>query len=221
MISIPPYISTSWDEVVSIGKEGDNLIFELHNGKTVSIPGLDEKTVEEIFDAHASYFEQANEPSESTDQVFTLPLGMSKETIQSLGQSLQHNPALSHLPPLPPEITEKVTALTGMISKEEIELMEEPVMHCNCMYCQITRLLREKILGQELELPDHPDLDADEVSEDELRFDEWKVEPLENKMFKVSRKLKPDEHYTVYLGSPVGCTCGEENCAHVIAVLRS
>ena len=33
--------------------------------------------------------------------------------------------------------------------------------------------------------------------------------------------LDPNEHYNVFLGTPLGCTCGEKDCEHIRAVLST
>jgi hypothetical protein len=33
--------------------------------------------------------------------------------------------------------------------------------------------------------------------------------------------LDHKEHYNVFLGDPIGCSCGNNNCEHIQAVLKS
>ena len=42
-----------------------------------------------------------------------------------------------------------------------------------------------------------------------------------DKLFTVVNKLDPQENYHVYLGHPVGCTCGKQGCEHILVVLKS
>ena len=59
MLSIPPYISTSWENISSL--QADPLTGILHifltNKQTVSIPGLPGPLLEGIFRAHAEFLE--------------------------------------------------------------------------------------------------------------------------------------------------------------------
>ena len=42
----------------------------------------------------------------------------------------------------------------------------------------------------------------------------------DEKMFTVTNRLDKNEKFNVYLGKPIGCTCGKEGCEHILAVLR-
>jgi len=63
----------------------------------------------------------------------------------------------------------------------------------------------------------------EEVKDEELTFkDEWEVKETGDKLlFSVHNPLDPKECYSVFLGDPIGCTCGKKNCDHIKAVLRS
>ncbi len=63
-------------------------------------------------------------------------------------------------------------------------------------------------------------LDED-VSEEELKFKMWDIEEIDETLFKVTNPLDANEHYNVYLGNPIGCTCGKKNCEHIKAVLNT
>ena len=243
IISIPPYISTSWDNISSLHMEDAALVFTLLDGKRISIQNLSSEVIEQVFSAHASFLEshlkkspnilknaKAQAPQTSLEQLFTAPLSMASfENIGQMGQMLQHNPNHSDLPPIPEEVAGKIAALAKIIPEDELLLMPPPEANCNCMYCQINRILRRGIGNisvkeeNQTKLPDHPQLSNEEekITEDELRFEQWKVEEIRENMYSVTNKLDPKEQYTVYLGTPVGCTCGKPNCEHIIAVLRS
>ncbi len=68
MLSIPPYISTSWENVLSLQLEEltGNLIISLQNGGKVSIPHLSGETIEEAFNAHAEFIEHSTKKVESS-----------------------------------------------------------------------------------------------------------------------------------------------------------
>ena len=44
---------------------------------------------------------------------------------------------------------------------------------------------------------------------------------MNDKLFTVINKLDQQEKYNVFLGEPVGCTCGKQGCEHMLAVLKS
>jgi len=225
LISIPPYISTSWEQVIAIHMQGQELIFSLKDGETISVPSLSQEAIDQIFSAHTAFLEShppQNKPAKPTfEQIFAFPLRMSLGALETMGQALQHNPAYSGLPPIPEEVVAKIASLAKMMGEEELEALPEPEMNCNCMYCQVVRALRKEIQKTE-ELADHPNLREEEkVADEELHFEQWSVTLIQDKMYKVTNKLDPKEQFTVHLGDPLGCTCGKPNCDHIIAVLRS
>ena len=59
------------------------------------------------------------------------------------------------------------------------------------------------------------------VSDAELHFREWDIKQLEKQLYNVTNPLDTTEHYQVFLGTPLGCTCGKTNCEHIRAVLNS
>ena len=69
--------------------------------------------------------------------------------------------------------------------------------------------------GKEIPKPDEPVPDA------ELSFQEWDIVQTGKDLFHVSSRLDPNEQYNVFLGNPVGCTCGKAGCEHILAVLKS
>jgi hypothetical protein len=225
LLSIPPYISTSWEEVSSLHMQGTDLIISLKDSSSVLIPHLESSDIEKIFAAHTAFLEkqaQLEQPREkaSIEQIFTLPLG-GMESLAKMGEMLQHNPSYSGLPPLPEDAHQKIAALAKMIPEEDILTMPPPEMNCMCMYCQIVRVLRKQI-GIDVSIPDHPTLETEEkISEEDLHFEQWQVAFLKDKMYRVTNKLDPTEQYTVFLGEPIGCTCGKPNCEHIVAALRS
>ena len=233
ILSVPPYISTQWDNVLHIYvKEGD-LIVSLKDGTSVTISGLQADEIEQIFSAHVQFLEHyvtAKQPSREPwsknfliEQLFSsgLPLKIAVGAQELLTAALQHNPAYADLPPMPEEVTSKIATLAKMISPEEVLALPTAEPNCNCIYCQINRILRKAILPEEQ--PDHPLFDEaqEKVKEEDLSFEQWEVKLLSDKMYEVINKLDPHEHYTVYLGDPIGCTCGKPKCEHIVAVLRS
>jgi hypothetical protein len=227
MLSIPPYISTSWEEVSSLHMQGADLIISLKDATSVLVPHLEPTDVEKIFAAHTAFLEKQTKSGRqqekaSIEQIFTLPLSGGLESLTKMGEMLQHNPSYSGLPPLPEDAWKKIAALAKMIPEEDILTMPPPESNCMCMYCQIVRVLRKHVGLDDSTIPDHPALEEEEkISEEDLHFEQWKVEFLKDKMYRVTNKLDPSEQYTVFLGEPIGCTCGRPNCEHIVAALRS
>ena len=61
----------------------------------------------------------------------------------------------------------------------------------------------------------------EDVRDDELQFEQWSISSAGDKLYNVVNRLDEQEKYRVYLGHPVGCTCGREGCEHILAVLKS
>ncbi len=233
IVSIPPYISTTWDKVSTLHKKHDSLVFTLLNGTNIEIDSLSDDAVNQIFAAHAAFLEHAPtvtsqaKPLAHTptmalsqfDQIFAAPLKIVFGTLESVAQALQHNPAYSDLPPIPEEIAAKLASLAKILNPDDVRAMPEPVADCNCMHCQMMRLIKGSTPQAH---PDHPHFEKseDEISDEELQFEEWQVHSIGEKMYLVTNKLDPNEQYTVFLGEPIGCTCGKANCEHIVAVLR-
>ena len=148
------------------------------------------------------------------EQTFNAPFRMLFGTLESLTQALQHNPTYANLAPLPQEIVSKIEMLAKQMPPEELGNFLHPIDGCNCMYCQISRILKGSPHAEQ-----KPALE-EEVGEEELRFEEWSVESVGDKLYSVTNKLDPSEQYRVFLGDPIGCTCGKQNCEHIVAVLR-
>lgn len=231
IISIPPYISTSWDKVMSLHMEGAHLIVTLKNDSVVTLPDLPAEIIEQIFSCHIAFLENQviessvkegpKKASQGVERVLGSPLRLAFGSIEAIGQALQHNPAYHDLPPIPAEVIEKITLLARAVPQEDIIALPQAEENCNCIYCQMSRTLKHAIESQQ-DAPDHPLFDAfeEEVGEEELRFEDWEVKNIGEDLYSVTNKLEPEERYTVFLGSPIGCTCGQDNCEHIIAVLR-
>ena len=237
ILSIPPYLSTSWKNINTLhmkeieGKQA--LVIVLHNGTLIEIPGLEDKLIEQIFDAHSQYVDQEtkepqaeslktfepNIPGKENDVSFSfgLPFQMSgAEGAENISSFLQHNPEQGSAPEMPPEVIQKITSITkalGMDMEEMSIPKAEP--HCNCPYCQIARAIQ----GEAKETPKEPI--EEQVSEEDLRFRDWDIKQEGDKLYIVTNPLDTTEHYQVFLGNPVGCTCGQKNCEHVKTVLNS
>ena len=220
VLSIPPYISTAWDNVASLHVESEDglsiLVVDLLSGQQLKIPGLSHQSLQLVFSAHEKYLEEKEEEEQAPAEIevpFNFPMG---EGMESLSSAMRHNPEQSDAPDLPPEMLEKISKVADAIGIDDNNLPEaEP--HCNCVYCQIARAMHGALNPQHdrsLEI-------EEDVSDDDLKFKEWDIVQLEEKLHKVTNPLDTNESYQVFLGSPVGCTCGHNDCEHIKAVLNS
>ena len=235
ILSIPPHISSRWEFIQSLRVQEGKLIITLKDGSSCPIPSLTQEEISTIFSAFASNAHSLEEDEKKKEDLLKKDLSqlvdgikrgfsdfmnlISKQGGSPLGfaKALEHDPSNAHLAPLPPEAKKRVEMLLQIVPEDEILSMHEPVPHCNCMYCQVQRLLREALFKKKHLIED----EGEPVEESELKFTEWDVESLGDNLYIVRSKLNPQEEYRVFLGEPLGCTCGKANCEHIIAVLRS
>lgn len=251
MLSVPPYISTSWKYVEGLYMKGATLVVTLASGESVNIPGIGTEFVDMIFTAHADYLEkevnQRNVMSSNNDlsslqgmMPFGLlgpgfPMTASDNAFQfgissmdGLGNPMQHNPAHANAPDLPLEILQKIGAIVKIVAPEEIVTGTIAEQDCNCPYCQITRAISvdgddESQLFSELsswtDILENPELTHAHDLSSEISSP-WKIQETGPNQFLVVDTSNQSE-FRVFLGNPVGCTCGEEGCKHIVAVLKS
>ena len=237
ILSLPPYISTSWKnvEALHLKKVEDEqiLVVVLRDGTAVDVPGLQHDEMMQIFKAHAQYTTE----QESVDQKptrtgvklgpngdsavsFSLPFEGRNlvDGIENMGAFMQHNVKQSHAPDLPAHIIDRIVGITKAcgvdVSKMEIP---PPEPHCNCPYCQIARAIK----GGSREKDKEASIEDQAVSEEDLRFRDWDIRQKGDKLYEVSNPLDTEESYQVFLGHPVGCTCGQKHCEHIRSVLSS
>ncbi|WP_279447061.1 hypothetical protein [Chlamydia psittaci] len=235
LICIPPYISARWNQIAFIeSQEGEvqgrsTLKLHLIDGKTISIPNLDQAIIDIAFQEHLLHLESSqmmrDESGREDDK-----LGMLINTLQQLSKDtdvqifahkslisplfsgtspmemvLQHTPEHKDHPDAPADILEKmVTVIRSLVGNNQ-NLFPKAEPHCNCMHCQIARVISEE--------------EEATVSEQDLSFRTWDISPAGNKLYLVTNPLNPNEQFSVYLGTPIGCTCGQVNCEHIKAVL--
>lgn len=239
ILSIPPYISTSWKNIASLyvtEREGKNiLMIVLFQGSCIEIPDLEQPIIEAIFAAHAKFSEQepsASKPrapqrgplpqnslSTNTDAPFNMApqFRIDIRGIEGLGSILQHNPEHAASPNLPQDILMKITSLSKVMGIDDPSVFPKGEPHCNCMHCQIAKALHG-------EMPETLALESqleEVVTEEDLKFRLWDIKQTAEKLYVVSNPLDAKEYYNVYLGDSVGCTCGSKNCEHIRAVLNS
>ncbi len=212
LLSIPPYLSTSWSSISSIQLRSKNerslLVITLNDGAQVEIPSMSQSDIDEIFQAHANFHDTATDlPLLRNSLSFTLPLKNSEEgaILDPLNATMQHNPEQADLPPIPPNVLEKIGTIIKSFGLENTPFLDLAVPNCNCIYCQLSRAL-------------HPQEEV--IEEADLKFRDWEVKQIEEKLYHVVNPIDKNEYYDVFLGDPIGCTCGSKTCEHICAVLN-
>ena len=221
VLNIPPFISVQWNQIEYLSTENDNLIVSLKSGKTVEIPHLSPEILEQIFSVHADAMEAESSPTATPMKTHLfgssdVKIGFSTMDPNGLGIPLQHMDELRDSPDLPAEVIEKVRVVSKLLPAEDVRHAQKPVDNCNCPFCQISAAIQA----------DHPQVDEHEeieveILDEELSFSQWEIAQKGDMLYEVKNKLDTHETYNVFLGSPVGCTCGRSGCEHILAVLKS
>ncbi len=210
ILSIPPYLSTAWKNISSLHaipeQDRFKLIVILNSGVNVTIAALDKASIDSIFEAHARY-SAPPEPTQVPATAFTFPLTGNLDLMTS---ALQHNPAQANSPELPKELLEKIAAITKVLGFDDAAHLPKAEPHCNCPFCQIARAFNA-----------HETVVEEKISDKDLQFRSWDIQQTADKLYNVANPINEKEHYSVYLGEPLGCTCGQKNCEHIRAVLNS
>lgn len=223
ILSIPPYISTAWDNVVSLHMKGGHLMVSLKDGEVIAIPNLSGEQIEQIFSFHSKFLESdfsRQSVTHTASKKGMLPFHFAIGTPESFASVLQHQPEQKNAPDLPPEILAKITAITKIIAPDDSQHFPKPEPHCNCMHCQFARALQKGSEGEK-EVLESTLLIEEEISLQDLSFSQWEITQAGEKLYTVINRLDSQEKYSVYLGHPIGCTCGGQNCEHIVAVLKS
>jgi len=219
VLSIPPYISTTWGNISSMHVKEElgtyRLIVHLLDGPQVEIPNLDCGTIDAIFNAHAQFAEVApleRNVLEDAPISFTLPLkgDTDRNVIEAFGPTAQHNPEQADLPPLPPQVLKKISAIASAFGVESLPSLPKAEPGCNCIYCQVMNAVQEG-----------DGIVEEEITAEDLKFRDWEIQKTSDKLYIVKNPIDLNEHYSVFLGEPIGCTCGSKNCEHVRAVLNT
>lgn len=223
MLSITPYLSTPWSQVASMHMKDNLLAITLQDGNIIQIPDLSEEQISLIFNSHAHYLEKElseQKIENSLSQLFQRETGepmvkFAFGALDDMSGTMQHNPAQANAPEVPREILDKIVSITKIISPEADLGFENAQPSCNCFYCQIARALHPVTIDAT------PASKEETVLDSELEFSQWAISQVEEQLFTVTNKLDSNEKYSVFLGEPVGCTCGKKGCEHVLAVLKS
>lgn len=238
ILSIPPYISTTWEHVCSLKVVDGTFTITLIDDSQVQVPDLSDEEIKKSFESHVAHVEKyesalaeskqqdSSYPSSplnqgpgllGSEQAIGFPIRFGSGGLEGLGASMQHNPAQKDMPDLPTEILKKVAAVAKALGTDENLSLPSPEPHCNCLHCQIARAVQKGVTGEDVLSPEEEEV----VTEEDLSFREWDISQDDEKLYTVSNPLDSDEKYSVYLGSPIGCTCGHKNCEHIKAVLNS
>jgi hypothetical protein len=224
ILSIPPYLSTTWKNISSMHAvpEGDTfkLFVMLASRMRVVIPDLDKASIDTIFEAHARYGSlpiDSPAPQENRAPSVSFPLPTSGSGLELLNAASQHNPTQADSPELPKEILEKIAGIAKVLGLDNAEHLPKAEPHCNCPYCQIARAFQGAPQQEAIEAKSEEEI----VSEEDLKFRNWDIKQSADQLYAVTNPFDQEESYSVYLGEPLGCTCGEKNCEHIRAVLNS
>ncbi len=239
ILSIPPFISTTWGNISSIKMKATQVAITLKDGDTVHIPGLEKETIDLIFTTHAEQIEkncfqessQKKNVQEIEKKQFSslsqtmfgdqnandFPLKFGFSSLDGLNTVVQHNPQEMDAPNLPDAVLEKIGSIAKIVAPSDLTLLPKDVPNCNCFHCQITRTINQTIENELKEVIASEEI----VLDNELQFNQWDVEADGESVFRVTNKLDRDEQYRVFLGAPLGCNCGHANCEHIVAALRA
>ncbi|MBI5273855.1 MAG: hypothetical protein HY860_02240 [Chlamydiales bacterium] len=221
ILSIPPYISSSWDNITSLHlgskEEKKVLIILLKNGTTLEIPHLDHASIVQIFAAHGDYLESSKKATVKGDVFSSMnlgfPLPIDPEMMGHLSDVIQDPTKLQRIE-IPPEALGKFVDFLKAMGLDEKLIMPEGDFPSDSVFAQFKKLLsgEPEVKKEELE---------EVVSDADLHFKEWDIQQTGDKLYKVINPLDRAEEYQVFLGDTLGCTCGHNDCEHLKAVLRS
>src|SRR4051812_39651917 len=87
ILSIPPYLSTTWDQIVSLYVKETQLVVCLQDRSTISVPNLNPEEIELIFKGHAAFLDALSRAAQNFTPRFPhsnlphLPPGYSPQTV--------------------------------------------------------------------------------------------------------------------------------------------
>lgn len=222
LLSLPPYISTSWNRVSSLHLEAKELCVNLTNGILIKIPDLNPSLIETIFFFHRQALEaQALEcavPQGPSSSNLPFAFDPGRDFLSS-SPLLQHNLEQGKIEDLPVDILDKIVSMVKTLGMRTLEVFEKAEAHCNCIHCQVARRVHQN--ADSRPLPDNRYPDDELVSDEDLRFRTWNIEERAHKMYAVWNPFKEDIIYYVSIETPIRCSCMAKNCEHIAAVLSS
>jgi hypothetical protein len=231
VLNIPPFISVHWNQVEFLSSVDNILNVQLKSGKLVQLPDLTPEVSQLIFDSHATFLDldkPVNLPpapplSDKQTSLFgssDVKIGFSTLHPNGMGIPLQHMEDLREAPEIPSEILEKVRAVAKLVPIEDLINSPKPVENCHCPFCQIAAAIHSD-LSLEATATESTEPAEEIVKDEELNFEPWNIFQKGDSLYEVQNKLDAHESYNVFLGEPVGCTCGKNGCEHILAVLKS
>lgn len=216
---------------VEIIEDKKHLNVILKNGSKISVPDLSEEEIEAAFKAHMGHLE--TEQNQEKDGQFLQKLFRSTPVEGALATELPsmsfqfsdlgafplngHDEMMRDSPPLPKEVIEKICIVAKAIGGDLFQDVEF-VSNCNCFFCQIARSVKGSI--QEKKGIDIPHIIPSDL-EKEGTHPDWKVEEIGDNLFKVTDRDHPLITFEVSLKDRLSCTCCQERCPHMRAVLES
>ena len=241
LLHLPPHITTTWNHVKALYMKELALIVVLDDDKLISIENLAKETLDQVFAAYSTYLEtppQQMPIAQAQNPQFMMNAGPANagairpigrfnfDALDPSGMAMQHNPEQADTPEFPQEVLSKIAAIAKIVAPEDAAIFPKPEPHCNCPHCQIARAINK---GADL-IPhadeQHQIIEA-KVTEEEvvtakdLEFPDWSIAQIGQNLYDVTSRLDTNEKYRVYLGEPLGCTCGKAGCEHILAVLKS
>jgi hypothetical protein len=221
MLSIPPFVTTPWGNISAIYMDEAELIISLQDGSLACIPDVPDQLLGEIFAAYEIYLDDTcEEPITPKPQLHpsladaSVRFGLSGAS--EVAAALTHDSTQRDAPDLPKEILEKIGAIAKVVAPEEMQMMPKAEPHCNCPHCQISRSIHSHLTDE-----GPSEEDEIEVTEADLAFRNWDITEMGENLYTITNPIDETEMYRVFIGEPVGCTCGESGCEHIEAVLRS
>lgn len=232
VISIPPYITTSWENVNVINVEIDKdkkkiLIISLESGDQIKIPELSDEDIHNVTSSFESFIEKTSNEQNFVDhnsmisgltEVFQQFINDGKTSQATMSQSpgigvvkvpLGHSALHSNMPIFDPESLRNIIKTIKAIG-EGRNLFEKGEYQecCNCIYCQACKFLQEEKTENELK-------------EENLEFaSSWNVEEVNSNEYLVSNK-ENNSTFNVKLEPSVACSCGSNKCEHIRIVLMN
>ena len=237
ILSIPPYISTSWKQISSLKAEKKEGFLQLHitlqDGSYTLIPQIESPIVDAIFSSHAKYLENETPqeksppapfffetPRLSSSALLEPPFPFPFPGFKNLTSLLQHDQERSLEANFPKEMLDKIENLTRTMGVDDIRLLPKAEPHCNCPHCQIARSMKKAF--EEKDIAEECGIDLEEeVSANDLLFKSWLIYPSESQNYTVVHPDNKEDIYHVFLGSPLSCSCGSNQCEHIKSVLSS
>ena len=272
ILSIPPYLSTSWYDVDSLFQSDDGvLVVAMANGTQVRLENLSSEVVHTIFDAHERFLEEEAEREEDEDEdedeeglilgkgtrgeiEFSVHAPLMSDQFDERGGDamkifMEHDPSRSLGPLLPEALLKRITSLAKMFLPQDMIPLDASHENCRCPFCQIVRALsgvpqpvsqEDEDKSADLQVTREKKERSHRAGHEKHKEGEqgkvktaqsnqsgqsnqspWIIQQMDDQLYTVTERAHPDQVFHVSLGTPVTCSCGQPNCVHIVAVLKS